>query len=110
MCSHRKAAAPRYRRLRRPCSNLFGNLLKNFGVCLNELSNYNFKVDCWLFAARQNWYCTDNVLFLLLLPLKEMLFREGRKGFIHVVLHFASSEDVGDLYLVLPSRKVSLWN
>ena len=49
-------------------------------------------------------------LSLLLLPLKEMLFREGREGFIHVVMLFASSEDVGNLYLVLPPHKVSLWN
>ena len=55
-------------------------------------------------------YSGGIVLFALLLPLKEMLFREGREGLIHVVLRFASSEDVGDLYLVLPSCNVSLWN
>ena len=48
--------------------------------------------------------------FLLLLPLKEMLFREGLGVSVHVVLRNALYGDVADLYLVLPSCNVSLWN
>ena len=44
------------------------------------------------------------------LPLKEMLFRKGLEVSILVVLRFASSGDVTDLYLVLPSCNVPLWN
>ena len=50
------------------------------------------------------------IVLLLLLPLKEMLFREGLGVSLHVVLRLASSGDVAVLYLVLPPCKVSLWN
>ena len=67
-------------------------------------------MDCRQFADGQYYWYFIVIVLLLLLPLKEMLFREGREGVIHVVLRFASPEDVGDLYLVLPSRNVSVWN
>jgi hypothetical protein len=50
------------------------------------------------------------IVIIIHMPLKEMLFKEGLGVSLHAVLHFASSEDVGDLYLVLPSCNMSLWN
>ena len=77
--------------------------MKNYGVNSGTtLSNFNFKVDCWHFAVALYFtvFVWVTVFLLLLLSLKEMLFRKGLGVSIHVVLHFASSGDVGDLYLV----------
>ena len=60
-------------------------------------------------GAVEKCIATIIVLFLLL-PLKEMLFREELGVSLHVVLRFASSGDVTDLYLVLPPCNVLLWN
>jgi hypothetical protein len=59
-------------------------------------------VSCWCIV----------VVFLLLLPLplKEMLFKKGRRVPVLAVLQFASSGDVTVLYLVLPLCNVLLWN
>jgi hypothetical protein len=50
------------------------------------------------------------IIVITLLPLKEMLFKKGLGVLIHVVLRFASLEDVGDLYLTQPVCNVPLWN
>ena len=50
------------------------------------------------------------IVIIIHMPLKEMLFKEGLGVLIHVVLRFPSSEEVGDLYLVLPPCNMSLWN
>ena len=64
----------------------------------------------WQFTATGNFILIVIFIVTKLLPLKEMLFKEGLGVSLHAVLRFASSEVVGDLYLVLPSCIVSLRN
>ena len=49
------------------------------------------------------------VIYIFYAPQGDAL-QQGTEGMEYVVLHFASSEDVNDLYLKPPFCKVGIWN
>ena len=70
-----------------------------------ELHGYfNFKADCQQLLLFYYYYC-----YYTIAPQGDA-FQKGTAVLEYVVLRFASSEDVGDLYLTQPVCNVSLWN
>lgn len=68
----------------------------------------------WLLSSRGRLSAVAVIYcYITLLPLKEtlkeMLFRMGHEVSVYAVLNFASSNDVGDLYLMQPLHNMSLW-